>query len=310
MGILKKIFLSFKYRGIRFSIALIIDSLTRSILYRLLSKDAYIKMKSLIRLGYIANLNTPQTFNEKILNKKFISNIDNLTDYADKYIVREMLQNKNHQAILNELFEVIENSNQLEFDKLPKRFVMKANHGSGMIKIIKDKNRINHSEIKGLAEKWLKTKYNESVGGTEYHYDAIKPKVIFEQILENKSGLPLLDYKFYCFNGKVEFIDIVDNSKGIPLMYVYDRNWSQLPFALYNKHIKGNFLKPSKFEEMVRIAENLSSEFDFVRIDLYLIDDDKIVFGEYTFFPGGGMLKFNPRKYDYIYGEKLKLDIL
>ncbi len=301
-------YLSVKYRGFIYTTQLSLDIMLRNILSNTLSLKSYTKIRSFVKLGYIVDYNKPQSFNEKILHKKLNSNITDLSHYADKFKVRSILESKNCQAYINELFQVVENSEQINFESLPECFVMKANHGSGMIKIVKDKSKLNIGSIKELAKKWLKTKYNESVGGTEFHYDAIKPKVIFEKLLENKDGSPLLDYKLYCFNGKVEFVDIIDNSKGIPLTYVYDNNWNQLPFAFYNKLLKGSFQKPAKLKEMLRIAENLSAEFDYVRIDLYLINNEKIIFGEYTFFPGGGMLVFNPRKFDNIYGEKLQLN--
>jgi len=228
--------------------------------------------------------------------------------YVDKFKVRAILENNNCQAYLNDLFLVIEDSLQIDFNILPEYFIVKANHGSGMIKIVKDKSKTNSAEIKELTHKWLNTRYNESVGGTEFHYDAIKPKIIFEKKMKNKDGSPLLDYIFNCFHGRVEFIDIIDSSKGIPLTYIFDKNWNQLPFALLNKYIKGCLQKPAQLKEMVRIAEKLSAEFDYLRIDLYLINDVKILLGEYTFFPGGGMVKFNLAEYDKIYGKKLKLN--
>ena len=303
---MNKLLSSIKYRGLLFTAAILIDNYYKILKY-ILSLNIYIKVKSLLRIGYIPNIKVARTFNEKILYKKLNINIEELSLYADKYQVRKILEDKGYEKILNKLYYQVENISNFDFKALPNSFVMKANHGSGMIKIVKDKNYIGETEIKIVAEKWLKTKYNKSVGGTEFHYDSIKPRILFEKLLENKDGSPLLDYKFYCFNGKVEFIDIVDNSNGIPLMYVYDKKWQQLPFALYNKFLKGNFQKPERLNEMIQIAENLSSEFDFVRIDLYLIDNENIVFGEYTFFPGGGMLRFCPIKYDKIYGQKLNI---
>lgn len=304
-----KFYLSTKYRGFYFTISLLLDVILRNIFFRFIPLVIYTRIKNILKLGYIVDFKHPNSFNEKILYKKFYTNITNLSPYADKYKVRTILKNKNYNKYINDLFLVIEDPEQINYDKLPKSFVMKANHGSGMIKIVKDKSEINVNSIKELASKWLKTNYNKSISGTEFHYDAIKPKIIFEKLLENKDGSSLLDYKFFCLHGKVEFVDIIDNSRGIPLTYIYDKNWNQLPFALFNKPIKSSFQKPANFEEMIQVAENLSAEFDFVRIDLYIIDNQKVIFGEYTFFPGGGMLRFVPRKYDYLYGEKFKIKI-
>jgi len=280
--------------------------LTKRIGWTRITRNSF-KLKFILRLGYIPNTVNPKSFNEKIHYKKQKSNIENLANYSDKFLVREILSIKGYTDILNKLYLKVSASEEINFSYLPDSFVMKANHGSGMIKIVKNKQDIDRVELLLLVNNWLKTKYNESVGGTDFHYDYITPLIIFEKVLANQDGSPILDYKFYCFNGRVEFINIVDNSRGIPLMYIYDNEWNQLRFSLYNRFINSDIRRPSKLEEMVKIAENLSSEFDFVRIDLYLIDNERIVFGEYTFFPGGGMLRFVPKSYDFYYGKKLKL---
>lgn len=298
---------SIRYRGVFFSFSLLIDVLFRRLLWHFLSTPRYLKIKSLYKMGYLPNFGNPSTFNGIILRNKIFNDISDLSIYADKYEVRNILMEKSFSIILNELYLQLEIIDDFDINTLPPCFVMKANHGSGLIKIIKDKSTINAENLKKTCLKWLALKYNESVGGTDYHYDFIKPKIIFEKILENEDRSPLMDYKFFCFNGKVEFISVVDNSKGLPLTYVYNTEWNQLNFSFYNKWIEGEIGKPAVLKEMVSIAEALSKEFDFVRIDLYLIDNKKIIFGEYTFFPGGGMLKFNPGKYDGYYGKKLQL---
>lgn len=306
MGILKKIFLSFKYRGIRFSIALIIDSLTRSILYRLLSKDAYIKMKSLIRLGYIANLNTPQTFNEKILFEKIFNAEDDRMIYADKFLVREFIQNELSENYLNKIFTICKSHQEIDnidFSKLPQKFVVKANYGSGMNIIVKEKSDLNN--LKPILKDWLTNDYNNKIAGTEYHYDKIKPIIIFEKYLQNTDGSIINDYKFFCFNGKIEFIQVVSNNIEIPIISVYDTNWKEMPFSLYNKPNLQSFQKPSNLNDLIKTAEILSKNFKFVRIDLYNINENQILFGEITYNPGGGFLRFMPKKFDKIYGRKL-----
>lgn len=303
-----KLIFSLKSRGIFYTFSIGIDIISRNLLSKLLSKEKYMRVKLLLKLGYFPDILKPKTFNEKILNMKLYRNIESLSAYADKLAVRKIIIDEGYSEILNGLYFDFGEFSEINFDRLPERFVMKANHGSGMVQIVLNKNNIDEKELLATIKKWLTNDYNKRVGGTDLHYDNIVPRVIVEKYLVNKDGTPIIDYKFYCMNGKVEFISCVDNSNCIPILHVFSKEWKQLDFGLYNKHLKSDIEKPKMLPRMIGISENLSRNFEFVRIDLYQLDNSKIIFGEYTFFPGGGLVRFVPSKWDLFYGKKLNIN--
>jgi hypothetical protein len=297
-----------RYKGFVTTIGFVADSVFKRSWNLWKSKFGYLRIRGFFRLGYFMNFKNPASFNEQINIRKFSSELEVFARYADKFLVRDILKNKGYAYLLNDLVSVYKKEDEFLIENLPDDVVIKANYGSGM-NILKPKiSASQYPEVNKQVRSWFNGNYNQRVYGTEFHYELISPQVIVEKFLRNTDESPLLDYKFYCFHGKVEFVDLIDNSHGIPLMYVYDKNWKQMDFTLYNKPVIGRFPKPEVLNEMVRIAEDLSTEFDFVRIDLYLLDNKRIVFGEYTFFPGGGLLKFNPKRMDKHYGEILKSD--
>lgn len=309
MRTLNKLVESIKVRGFLFTLALIIDSMTRKILFKILSKKNYIRWKALIRLGYLVNLENPKTFNEKILSRKMKRiNIKEQGVLADKLLVRNYINKKIGHEYLTKIYHVISDEIQIEefnLQTLPHKFVIKANHGSGLNIIIDDKYQINESSIKKTLSCWLQNNYNKTVAGTEFHYDNIKPKVFFEEYLQTSDGSRIIDYKFFCFDGFVKFIQIVDNNHLIPIMALYSKEWEKMEFGLYNKNTIKKPERPLNWEELIKTAELLSTEFNFVRVDLYSIDNKRIVFGELTFNPGGGFLRFVPKSYDLAVGKML-----
>ena len=65
-------------------------------------------------------------------------------------------------------------------------------------------------------------------------------------------------------------------------------------------------LKPKNFEKMVEIAADISSEFPFVRVDLYNAEG-RIHFSELTFIPTGGNMKLKPENVLDEWGNWLQL---
>ncbi len=292
-------------RGFIPTLGLALDALMRPMLYHCLNKQTFVRVIAFLRLNYFVHIAKPRTFNEYILNKQLFRIDPRASVIADKYLVRAYVANLGLGHLLNELYYATDDPETIVFADFPKPYVLKANHGSGMIRIVTEQDAARPSELLAMCRKWVKTSYNISRHATERHYDSIAPRIIIEQLLRNEDQTPLLDYKFYCFGGHVEFISIVDNTQGIPLVSVYNRTWAKLSFGLYNTQLQTSHFKPPVLEEMIGIAETLSAGWDFLRVDLYLLNRRQIVFGELTFSPGGGMMHFRPPKYDFLYGEKL-----
>ena len=184
------------------------------------------------------NLDKPLTFNEKIQWLKLYDSTPHKTLLADKYKVRDYITKKIGKEYLIPLYNVYNKFEEINFEKLPKQFVIKCNHGSGYNIIIKDKSNLNLTIIKKNLDKWMNSNY-AFYYGLELHYRDIEPKIIIEKYMDDGTG-DLRDYKITCFNGKPEFIWIDSNRHTEHKRNLYDLNWNQLFY--WNKHLYLFFL--------------------------------------------------------------------
>ena len=202
------------------------------------------------------NLDKPLTFNEKIQWLKLYDSTPYKTLLADKYKVRDYITKKIGKKYLIPLYNVYNKFEEINFDKLPKQFVIKCNHGSGYNIIIKDKSKLNSTIIKKNLDEWMNSNF-AFYYGLELHYRDIEPKIIIEKYLDDGTG-DLRDYKITCFNGKPEFIWIDSNRHTEHKRNLYDLNWNQLPYKI-NSNYK-TFLSPKKPKQLINILK-LKYEF-------------------------------------------------
>ena len=256
-------------------------------------------------IGIELDLNNPKTFNEKIQWLKLYDSTPKKTLLADKYLVKNFIKDTIGKKYVIPLLKVWDSYNEINFDSLPNKFILKANHGSGMNIIINDKSKYNLESIKKIAKKWMNINYAFS-NGLELHYMNIKPKIIAEMFYDNKNG-DLFDYKIYCFNGRVESIAFLSAKKKFRRIAFYDTNWNRLNYTDTYPPFEYEIPKPKKLKEMVEISQKLSKGFAFVRVDLYVLNNENIKFGEMTFTPDSGKLNFNPVEQNRIFGDMIKL---
>jgi len=256
--------------------------------------------------GYNLDLKNPKTFAEKMMWLRIYDNTLLKSNCADKYKVREYVKDKIGEEYLIPIYGVYDNFDDINFNNLPNQFVIKCNHGSGYNVIVKDKNIFDKDVAKQKVDSWLKTDYGTLYG--EIHYSSIQPKIVIEKYLQQLNG-KIYDYKFYCFNGKVKFLYVAinDTPDHISAISLYNLDFKKLPvkYGYYNE-IDEELLKPHNFDNMIEIAEKLSKDFIFVRVDLYNINE-KIIFSELTFTPGGGYSNFQPQEWNYKLGDLLEL---
>ena len=256
-------------------------------------------------MGEDLDLRNPRTFNEKIQWLKLYDATQLKTRLADKYLVREWVKEKIGEEYLVPLLGVWDSFEEIDFDKLPNQFALKANHGSGWNIIVKDKSKFDREDARKKFDSWMKLNF-AFYAGFELQYMNIPPKIIAEKYNENVEGLK--DYRFYCFNGKPMQV-WVDIFSGTPnhLRSVYDMEWNLLPLKCTWPH-GGELLreKPETFEKMKEFAELLSQDFAFVRVDFFDVDG-KLYMGEMTFTPMSGLGKFEPDSWDLKLGNLLQL---
>ena len=273
-----------------------------------ISPGVFAKLEMFLILGYWPNIDNPKSLNEKIYYRKLFAPHPLSVLVADKWAVRKYVASKTGRSeILNKVFFVGNAPEKIPFDDLPNKFVIKATHGSGWNIIVNDKSKINRDEIIAQCRMWLDMKYSDPLRNiSEKYYDNIVPRIIVEMFIEDSVFDLPLDYKFLCFNGKVRCIETVIRTLNDYREIHYDDNWNDMNFRWGTLRAEG-FSKPHLLREMIEVAEQISSEFDFCRVDLYSPDNKKIIFGEITLAPGSGLSPFYPREWDYRLGELWKL---
>ncbi len=254
---------------------------------------------------YWPDFNIPKTFSEKIFCRMLFDRRSILTTLSDKFLVRNYVRKKIGEEYLIPLLWTGINPEEIPFASLPDKFVIKTNHDSGTIFIAKNKYMINQLELKRMLNYRLRNNFclNSDIG-IEWAYKNIPPRILIEQYIE-EDGKPPVDYKFYCFSGSAKYLLIIYDRFGYHREKHFTIDFLPLDFWNGIDQYHGPFNIPINYDEMIKIAEKLSADFDFVRVDLYNIKG-KIYFGELSFYPAGGLAPFVPRDWDYIFGEKWK----
>ena len=260
-----------------------------------------------IKMGFWPNFKHPQRFTEKLQLYKMKYRNPVMHQCVDKYEVRKYVESKGLGHILNELYEIYDRPEHIDFDKLPDLFVLKTTTGSGgkNIIIVKDKKIANFKNIRKHLGTWNSGNNLGALAGREWAYRNNKPRIIAEKLLGNNHEEGLCDYKFFCFNGEPEFLYVIDDRKlgEYAHLAVYDKNFNKLPYYRKDElRLEQVIPKPSNYEEMLTIARTLSADFPHVRVDLYNIDG-RIVFGELTFYDGSGYFSYEPDNFDYEVGR-------
>ena len=244
----------------------------------------------------------PKTFNEKINYLKIHPAIQNGAILADKYKVREFVAKTIGPQYLIPLIGVWKDPKEIDFNALPPQFVLKANQGSGMNIICRDKSKLDIEKTIKHLNQWLKT--DPFYHYREWQYKNIEHVILAEKLLEYN----IFDYKFFCFDGEPKFVQIdLDRFSGHKRI-IYDMAWQRAPFNLIYPAPDFDMPRPVQFDEMIELCRKLSKGCNFIRVDLYIYDN-KIYFGELTLHPEGGTAVIIPKKYDLILGNLLKLDV-
>lgn len=271
-----------------------------------LDDKTYLEWKYKLIFGKKLNLNNPQTFNEKLQWLKLYDRNPKYIKMVDKYLAKEYVKNIIGEDYIIKTLNIYNNFNDINFDDLPDKFVIKPTHTSGDIYICNDKSKIDYPSLRKKVNKWLKRDYYKL--HREWPYKNINRKIIIEEFMDDTKYHELIDYKVMCFNGKPQIIFTCTerfSGEGLKVTF-FDLNWKKLPFKRHystsNKEIK----KPINYDKMIKFSEKLAKDIPFVRVDWYEING-KLYFGELTFYPGSGYEEFTPDEWDLKIGNKIKL---
>lgn len=252
------------------------------------------------------NWELPSDLIEKIIWMQFNTDTRLWTQLADKYLARDYVKNLGYGHMLNQLYGRYVTEDEIDFNSLPSKFVIKPNNACEEVILVKDKSKLNLRKTKRLINHWLKYRYG--IMNAQLHYLKIQPSIIIEEFLnENyRTDSSLTDYKFSCFNGIVESILVVSSRNTQDHSYklnLYDTDWNSLNHFLCQNVNDRQIPKPVSLNQMIDACKTLGYNIPYVRIDFYEIEG-KSYFGEFTFTTGFGY--FTEEYYGYL-GSKLEI---
>lgn len=306
---IKTAFLILKQKGIRGIIDRVYEKHIRRTrtydFYKTLNPGKYKKELAIwfkVHTGHKLNWEYPTGFNQKIQYLKLYDSTSLKTKLIDKYLVKSFVAEKIGEKYVTPLLGVFNSFDEIDFSKLPKKFVLKGTqHGV----IIVDQATMSIDDIRQKCHYFLTTNF-AYLYGLELQYRDVPPRLIAEEFLPTDK---IYDYKVLCFHGKPEFIGIqyVDPNNNIFINF-YDTDWNLQHFSSF-KNINIEIKKPSNLNQLLDKARILSEPFIFVRIDFYILKDGSLRFGEMTFSPGSGIIHWHPTYADELLGKKLTLPL-
>ena len=272
-----------------------------------MSDEKYISYYFKAKMGYRLNLENPKTFSEKLQWLKLYDRKPEYTQMVDKYGAKRYVAERIGEEHIIPTLGVWDSFDEIDFDKLPERFVLKCTHDSGGLVVCTDKKALDKNGARKKINRSLKTDFYRCA--REWPYKNVKPRIIAEEYLEDGSGKGLMDYKFYCFGGEPKFLYIskgLDDHSTASISFV-NLDWTFAPYERVDyKPFDKLPPKPEQLNEMIEICRKLSAGHSFLRVDLYQICG-KIYFSELTFYPAGGFMPFKNPDHDSEIGTMLNL---
>lgn len=275
----------------------------------LFSDETYLKLMHRLKFRRRLDLNNPVAFNDKVQWFKLYYRRPDYVALADKVMVKNIVADKIGSEYVVPLMGVWDRPEDIEWERLPDKFVLKTNHDGGNYGVVICRDNKTFDKNKAVKRLRSSLKRNTYLLSREWSYKDIPRKVFAEQYIEDNTTNDLPDYKFFCFDGKAKLLMIATErqSKTGVKFDLFDENFNHLDLqqGVY-PHAAITPKKPLNFELMKELAETLSNGIPLVRIDFYEANN-KVYFSEYTLYPSGGWAAFYPEEYDYILGQYIKL---
>lgn len=280
-------------------------------LFAFVPDKAMLKLQYRIKFGRKLDLDHPTRFSEKLQWYKLYYRIPLMKTCADKAEVRHYVAQCGYEDILVPLIGVYTQASEINFEKLPSKFVIKDTLGGGgnSVIICKNKKDINMDYVNNKMSQWVKSSCSYKQGGREWPYEG-KHRIIVENYLETTNpNVEMVEYKFFCFYGEPKLLYVIANRiiGQDACLGIFTPDFEQLDiYRNDERRLTQKMEKPKQYEKMLEIAKSLSKPFPEVRIDLYYINEN-IYFSEMTFFDGSGYVSFTPDSFDYEFGKMFRL---
>lgn len=270
------------------------------------SDKQYLTKRFINKLGYIPNFDQPKSFNEKVTARMIFERDPLHTLLADKLAVREVISNKICSSHLVPLIGVYQSFNEIDFNRLPDRFVLKCNHDSGSAIVCNDKCQFDQRNAENKLTHHLKQ--NMYFRKREWHYKNIKPSILAEQyvelLIDQETKLTITTCRVHCFEGQPKFIEVdVQDSIKNEYSNIYDTSWTLQPFTVDLKSNSPAYLKkPARLSILIELSQTLCLKYGYSRID-FLISKNNIYFSEITLTPNAGRMVIEPKEWDMKLGS-------
>lgn len=267
-----------------------------------------IELQYWLKMGRRLDLKNPKRYTEKLQWYKLYYHNPVMKQCINKYAVRDYVKNKGLESILVPIYAHYKWAEDVEWEKLPSSFVIKTQHGGGGLNVflVPDKSKVSRNEI--VSKLHFSNDKVLMGSGREWAYEGLETGVVVEKLLINRSNTKagINDYKIFCYNGHAKYIVVdVDRYIGHKRNF-YDRDWNDLHVLSDCPASDREIPRPENLDEMLAVAEKLSEDFPYVRVDLYSVDG-KVYFGELTFYPWSGYVQYTPDEWDYKFGEDFVL---
>jgi len=273
---------------------------------RFLPDKVYMQIYYFAQFKHFIDFKNPKTYNEKLNWLKLNDRNPEYTNMVDKYEAKKYVANIIGEQYIIPTLGIYEKFEDIDFEKLPNKFVIKCTHDSEGVVICDDKKTLDIAMAKRKIEKAMK--YNFYYIGREWPYKNIKPRILIEQYMEDHTDGELRDYKFFCFDGEPKAMFIAtDRNKGETKFDYFDIDFHHLDIRQHYPNASKEIRKPQTFDEMITLSKQISKGLKHARIDFYEVDG-KLYFGEITFYHFSGFQPFNDTKWDALFGEWLNLN--
>lgn len=269
---------------------------------RRLSDEEFLKRMFRLYMGKELDLDNPRTYNEKLQWLKLHDRNPEYVRLVDKVEFKKYISEKYGEEYVVPVIGVWDNVDDIDFDALPNKFVLKCTHDSGSFVVCTDKSKLDWVAVKKRMKKFLKREYFWV--HREWPYKGLKPRIIAEQFLEAPNDIGVRNCKFFCFNGEPKFLLL--GTHGTWDVDFYDMDFNHLPIQYEGPNSKRVLPKPVNFDKMVEMSKELSKGIPHVRVD-FMETEGRFYLGELTFFTTSGFGKFNPEEWDLKIGEYLIL---
>lgn len=272
------------------------------------SDTTYLRLHYFFNMRKTLPLKNPNTYNEKLQWLKLYDRNPLYTKLVDKYEVKRYVSERIGQEYVAKVLAKWDRVEEVSFESLPKSFVLKTTHGGGNngVIIVKDKQAMDIDKVRADLAKSME--YDLYRLSKEWPYKNVERRIFAEEYIEDTETCELRDYKFFCFDGVVKamFVATERQTREEPFFNFFDEDYNSLDVKQGHPRAEIPPVKPALFEQMKQVAETLSKGLTHVRIDLYQAND-KIYFGEFTFYHFGGVVPFEPSSWDARFGSWLKI---